>query len=56
MKVLNKIISYLTFKKQLDQGEKPNFNLKMMHGMNRISILMFFIAIVAMVIRIIKGF
>lgn len=40
--IFKKIISYLTFRKQ--EGSSTNLNLKMMHGMNRISILMFAVA------------
>ncbi len=35
--IFKKILSYLTFRKQ--EGSKSNLNLRMMHGMNRISML-----------------
>jgi hypothetical protein len=54
--IFKKIMSYLTFKKQVEQGQKASFNLRAMHGMNRISILMFFVAIIVMIIKIIKSF
>jgi hypothetical protein len=54
--IFKKIMSYLTFKKQVEQGQKPSFNLRAMHGMNRISILIFFVAIIIMIIRIVKSF
>lgn len=54
--IFKKIMSYLTFKKQVDNGQKLSFNLRAMHGMNRISILIFFVAIIVMIIRIVKSF
>ncbi len=47
--IFQKLISYLTFRKQNE--EKSNFNLRMMHGMNRISILMFAIALIVIFVR-----
>jgi hypothetical protein len=47
--IFQKIISYLTFRKQGDG--KSNFNLRMMHGMNRISILMFAVALIVILVR-----
>jgi len=54
--IFKKIMSYLTFIKQVEQGQKASFNLRAMHGMNRISILIFFVAIIVMIIRIVKSF
>jgi len=54
--IFKKIMSYLTFKKQVDNGQKSSFNLRAMHGMNRISILIFFVAIIVMIIKIVKSF
>jgi len=54
--IFKKIMSYLTFQKQVDNGQKASFNLRAMHGMNRISILIFFVAIIVMIIRIVKSF
>jgi len=54
--IFKKIMSYLTFKKQVEQGQKASFNLRAMHGMNRISILIFFVAIIIMIVRIVKSF
>jgi len=54
--ILKKILSYLSFKKQDTSalnGEK-NLNLKMMHGVNRISIIMFLIGIIFVIIKILK--
>ncbi|MGC6414209.1 MAG: DUF6728 family protein [Bacteroidia bacterium] len=47
--ILQKIWSYITFKK--NKGEKNSLNLRMMHGINRISLIMFMVAIVVMIIR-----
>lgn len=47
--IFQKLISYLTFRKQNDG--KNTFNLRMMHGMNRISILMFAIALIVIIVR-----
>ena len=54
--ILKKILSYLSFKKKApEEGEeKPNFNLRMMHGINRISIIMFLIGIIFVILKIIK--
>jgi hypothetical protein len=50
MEVLKKIWGYLTLKKR--NPDDPNtFNLRMMHGINKISILMFVIGITYVVIR-----
>lgn len=50
--VLKKMIDYLTFKKST--GDKPSFNLRMMHGINKISIFMFLFAVIVMLIRFCK--
>lgn len=34
-----------------DPGAPSNFNLKMMHGINKISIIMFMIALIVMIVR-----
>jgi len=49
--IIKKIISYLTFKKQSNAGEAPNQNLRMMHGINRITIFMFLIGIIFVIIK-----
>jgi hypothetical protein len=43
------VLGYFFRKK--DPNAKPNFNLKMMHGINKISIIMFLVALVVMVVR-----
>jgi hypothetical protein len=49
MGVFGKILSYITFRKQ--NVDKRDYNLKMMHGINRISIFMFLLAVIIMIIR-----
>lgn len=34
-----------------DPNNKPNFNLRMMHGINKISILVFLAAVIVMIVR-----
>jgi hypothetical protein len=49
--IIKKFISYITFWKKPESGAPHSFNLKMMHGINKISILMFLIAVVIMIIK-----
>ena len=52
MEVWRKLISYLSFKKQESPtGEETSFNLKAMHTINKISILMFVGAIILLFVR-----
>ncbi len=37
--------------KKTDPDQKGNFNLRMMHGINKISILLFLFALIVMLIR-----
>lgn len=53
MEVWKKILGYITFKKR-DPEEPQNFNLKMMHGINKVSIIMFLIGIVVLIIKLSK--
>jgi hypothetical protein len=50
MEVFKKILSYLSLKKQ-DMDDPTNFNLRAMHGINKISIFVFLAAIIYLVIR-----
>jgi hypothetical protein len=50
--VFKKIWNYLTFKREKDSPS--NFNLKMMHGINKISLFMFLVAIIVMLFRFCK--
>ena len=43
------VLGYYFRKK--DPNRKSNFNLKMMHGINKISLLMFLVAVVVLVLR-----
>lgn len=45
------ILTYFYLRKR-DKDEPRNVNLKMMHGMNRISLLMFLVAIIVMIVRL----
>lgn len=45
----NEVLVYFFRKK--DPNRPANFNLKMMHGINKISIIMFLIAIIVLIIR-----
>ncbi|MFM7764158.1 MAG: DUF6728 family protein [Sphingomonadales bacterium] len=49
--IIKKFLSYLTFRKQ--DGPKSSY-LSMMHGINRISIIMFLIAVIVMLVRFCK--
>lgn len=48
----NQILVYLYLRKK-DPNAPKSIDLKFMHGMNRISILMFLAAIVVMIVRLI---
>ncbi len=47
------ILAYLYIKKR-DPDSPKNIDLTFMHGMNRISIFMFLIAVIVMVVRLIR--
>jgi len=49
MEILKKFLSYIRWKK--DKGAEKNFNLRMMHGINKLSILMFIIGMIIVVIK-----
>ena len=51
MEVWKKIWGYLTFQKQ-NPDEETSFNLKFMHGINRISILMFLVCVVIIIVKL----
>ncbi|MEO1451858.1 MAG: DUF6728 family protein [Bacteroidota bacterium] len=50
MEIWKKIIGYITFKKA-DPDAPQSFNLRMMHGINKISILMFLLGVVYLIVR-----
>ena len=51
--IWNQILTYLYLRKR-DPNDPRNINIKMMHGMNRISLFMFVIAIVVIVVRLFR--
>lgn len=51
--IWNQILTYFYIRKR-DPNDPRNINIKMMHGMNRISLFMFLIAIVVMIVRLIR--
>jgi len=52
MTFLKKLFGYLDFTKPFRKGKKEeNINLRFMHGINRISILMFLICIIIMLVK-----
>lgn len=48
----NQILTYLYLRKK-DPNAPKSIDLKLMHGMNRISILMFLVAVIIMIVRLI---
>ena len=50
MEVWKKIIGYITFRKP-NPEDPSNFNLKMMHGINKISIFMFLICLIMLMVK-----
>jgi hypothetical protein len=52
--MLKKLWSYISFKKQPEFGQEDKSFLRMMHGINRISILMFIVGIIVVIIKIFK--
>lgn len=46
---IGEVFTYFFRKK--DPNHKPNFNLRMMHGINKISILVFLFAVVVLIVR-----
>ncbi|WP_346316238.1 DUF6728 family protein [Chitinophaga sp. YIM B06452] len=53
--IWRQILQYLYIKKR-DKSEPLNTNTKLMHGMNRISIIVFLIAIIVMLIKVIRHY
>ena len=51
--VLQKFLMYLGFRKP-DPEAPSSFNLKLMHGINKISILVFFVAIIIFIIKVLS--
>lgn len=53
--IWRQILQYLYIKKR-DKSEPLNTNTKLMHGMNRISIIVFLIAIIVMLFKVIRHY
>ncbi len=51
--IWRQILRYLFIKKR-DRSEPLNTNTRLMHGMNRISIIVFLVAVIIMLIRLIR--
>ncbi len=51
--IWNQILTYFYIRKR-DASDPRNINISMMHGMNRISLFMFFVAIVVMLVRLFR--
>ena len=49
MEILKKIWGYITLKK--DPDASGNFNLRMMHGINKISIVMFLLGMIVLIFK-----
>ena len=49
----NQILRYFYLRKR-NPNDPQDVNVKMMHGMNRISIFVFLIAVIVMIIRLIR--
>lgn len=52
MGILNKFKQYITLRK--DKQFPDNQNIKLMHGMNKISIVIFVVAIVVLVVKCVR--
>lgn len=52
MGIWNQILQYLYIKKR-DPNQPRNTYIKFMHGMNRISLLMFIVALIIMLIKLV---
>lgn len=51
MEVLKKIVDYINIFKPKDPDAPDSTNLRFMHGINRISIFMFLIALIIMIVK-----
>ncbi len=54
MSFRRQFLTYLYLRKP-DPNAPKNTNVRLMHGMNRISILMFLVAVIIMIVRLIRG-
>lgn len=51
--VWHQILTYFYIRRR-DPKDPKNINIKLMHGMNRISLFMFLIAIIVLLVRLIR--
>ena len=51
--IWNQVLTYFYIRKR-DPNDPKNINISMMHGMNRISLFMFLIAIIVMIVRLFR--
>jgi len=51
--IWQQVLTYFYLRKR-DASEPRNLNIKFMHGMNRISLFMFLIAIIVMIVRLLR--
>jgi len=51
--VWQQILTYFYLRKR-DPNAPGDINIKMMHGMNRISLFMFLIAVIVMIVRLLR--
>ena len=51
--VWQQILTYFYLRKR-DPNAPRDINIKMMHGMNRISLFMFLIAVIVMIVRLLR--
>ncbi|MDZ4668005.1 MAG: DUF6728 family protein [bacterium] len=51
----HKFLIYLMFWKKQETDTPSSFNLKVMHGINRISIFIFLFAIIVILVRLVRG-
>lgn len=49
--MIKKFLGYITFWKKDESDNTANFNLKMMHKINKISIFMFIMAVIVLLVR-----
>lgn len=54
MLVLRKLLSYILFWQKSKDPKKKNVNLKVMHGINKISIVMFLVGVVVIIFKFFK--
>ena len=51
--IWNQVLTYFYIRKR-DPKDPKNINIKLMHGMNRISLFVFLIAIIVMIVRLFR--